>query len=541
VTKRSSRGFESFPGKSVSLAFRNERTWLNAIEAGTQEGFHRRFDDAVVQVRKAFGATHPMYIGGGPVDSKREMFADLCPADPKLVLGHFQKGTRADARAAIGAARGAFAAWSATPYLDRVRTLRRAADLVSERKFDLAAEMSFENGKNRLEAMADVDEAADLMRWYAAEMAANDGFERDMGRYLPNEVAKSALRPYGVWAVVAPFNFPLAIAAGMSSGALVTGNTVVFKPASDTPLLGLRLYEVLRDANVPPGVFNYLTGPGSTVGQELVDNPDVDGFVFTGSRDVGLRAYHRFGRSRPKPIITEMGGKNPAIVMASADLDEAAKGVARAAFGFGGQKCSACSRVLVDKRVKSAFLDRLVAEAKEIRIDDPWERDVGLGPLINEAAVRTYRNAVTQIRKSRKGRILAGGRTPKRPGFFVEPTIVAGLPRDHAVNREELFVPILSVIEVDGLDDALQVANDADYGLTAGIFSQEDREVRRFFEEIRAGVVYANRTAGATTGAIVGVQPFGGWKMSGNSGKSAGGHYYLQQFLREQSRTTYRA
>ncbi len=522
------------------MAFRNERTWLNAVEAGTEEEFHRRFDEAVARAQKDFGATHPMYIDGRPVQSRRGTFADLCPADPRLVLGHFQKGTRADARGAIAAARKAFPAWSATPYLDRVRTLRRAADLVSERKFDLAAQMSFENGKNRLETMADVDEAADLMRWYAEEMAANDGFERDMGRYLSNEAAKSVLRPYGVWAVVAPFNFPLAIAAGMSSGALVTGNTVVFKPASDTPFLGLRLYEALRDANLPPGVFNYVTGPGSTVGQELVDNPDVDGFVFTGSRDVGLRAYRRFGRSRPKPIITEMGGKNPAIVMASADLDQAAKGVARAAFGYGGQKCSACSRVLVDKRVKSAFLDKLVAESKQIHIDAPWGRDVGLGPLINDAAVRTYREAVAQVRKS-KGRILAGGRTPKRPGFFVEPTIVAGLPRDHAVNREELFVPILSVIEVDGLDDALQVANDADYGLTAGIFSQDDGEVRRFFQEIRAGVVYANRAAGATTGAIVGVQPFGGWKISGNSGKSAGGHYYLQQFLREQSQSTYGA
>jgi len=522
------------------VAFRNERTWLNAVEGGTQEEFHRRFDEAVARAVKGFGATHPMVIDGQPVSSRGGTFEDRCPADPKRVLGRFQKGTRADARAAIAAARRAFPSWSATPYLHRVRSLRRAADLVAERKFDLAAEMTFENGKNRLEAMADVDEAADLMRWYAEEMAANDGFERDMGSYFPYEVAKSTLRPWGVWAVVAPFNFPLAIAAGMSSGALVTGNTVVFKPASDTPLLGMRLYEVLRDAGVPPGVFNYVTGPGSTIGQELVDNPNVDGFVFTGSRDVGLRAYHRFGRSRPKPIITEMGGKNPAIVMASADLDEAAKGVARAAFGYGGQKCSACSRVLVDKRVKSAFLEKLVAETTAIRIDDPWERDVGLGPVINAAAVRTYRDAVARIRKS-KGRILAGGRTPKRPGFFVEPTIVDSLPRDHAVNREELFVPILSVIEVDGFDDALRVANDADYGLTAGIFSGDDREVRRFFDEVDAGVVYANRTAGATTGAIVGVQPFGGWKMSGNSGKSAGGHYYLQQFLREQSRTTYGA
>src|SRR5207245_1057090 len=327
------------------VEFRNERTWQNAVEMNKTEEFHAAYETAVDKVRADFGQEHPMMIGGEDVWAT-STFEDTSPADTKLVLGHFQKGGRPHSKHAIKAAKAAFPHWATTAYTDRVRLIERAADLVSERKFALAALMSFENGKNRYEAMADVDEAADLMRWYAADMLRNQGYERAMGQFLPGETTRSTLKPYGVWAVVAPFNFPLAIAAGMSTGALITGNTVVFKPASDTPFMGLRLAEVLRDAGVPLGVFSYVTGPGATVGQELVDNPDVDGFVFTGSRAVGTKALETFTRTRPKPIITEMGGKNPAIITASADLDQAAVGVMRAAFGYGGQKCSACSRVL---------------------------------------------------------------------------------------------------------------------------------------------------------------------------------------------------
>src|SRR6266571_8013273 len=509
------------------MEFRNERTWQNAVELGKTEEFHAHYEAAVDKVRAEFGAKHPMIVGG----------QEVC-ADTTLVLGHFQKGTRAHAKQAIDAAKAAFPGWAATPHGERVSIVQRAADLIAVRKFAYAALMSFENGKNRYEAMADVDEAADLMRWYAAEMLRNQGYEHPMGQFLPGETTRSILKPYGVWAVVAPFNFPLAIAAGMSTGAVITGNTVAFKPASDTPFMGLRLAEVLGEAGLPPGVFNYITGPGNTVGQELVDNPEVDGFVFTGSRAVGMKAFETFRGDRPKPMIAEMGGKNPTIVTATADLEKAALGVMRAAFGFGGQKCSACSRVLVDRSVKEAFLERLVAETQKIKVGDPTVRDVYLGPLINEAAVATYDKAIQEVKRS-KGKVLTGGTSGKGPGHFVAPTIVDGLPRDHRINREELFVPILSVIDVDGLDDAMRVANDVDYGLTAGIFTREPADLRRFFSEIEAGVLYANRAAGATTGAVVGVQPFGGWKMSGSSGKSAGGHYYLPQFLREQSHSEY--
>jgi len=524
------------PGRGI-VEFRNERTWQNAVEMNRTEEFHAAYEAAVDKVRSEFGQTHPMTIGGKDVGTA-STFKDVSPADTKLVLGRFPKGTRAHAKQGIKAARGAFPHWSATPWQDRVRIFQRAGDIVSERKFSYAALMSFENGKNRYEAMADVDETADLIRWYASEMTRNQGYEHPMGQFFPGESTRSVLRPYGVWAVVAPFNFPFAIAAGMSSGAAITGNTVVFKPASDTPYMGLKLCELLHEAGLPPGVFNYVTGPGSTVGQELVENDGVDGFIFTGSRAVGVGAFRRFNKGRPKPIVTEMGGKNPAIVTASADLEKAALGVMRAAFGYGGQKCSACSRVLVDRRVKDAFIEKLVAETQKVKIGDPTQRDVYLGPVINEAAVATYQKAVQEIRRS-KGRILAGGTALKGSGYFVEPTIVDGLPRNHRINKEELFVPILSIIAVDGMDDAIRVANDVDYGLTAGIFSREPAEVRRFFTEIDAGVMYANRAAGATTGAVVGAQPFGGWKMSGISGKAAGGYYYLQQFMREQSQSEY--
>src|SRR5919198_11975 len=470
------------------MDFRNERTWQNAVEMGKAEEFHAAYQAAIDQVRSEFGAKHPMIIGGEEVWATAT-FPDTSPADTTLVLGHFQKGTRAHTKQAIRAAKDAFPSWSATPYPERVRIAQAAADLIRDRKFPYAALMSFENGKNRLEAMADVDEAADLMRWYAAEMLRNQGFERPMGQYLPGETARSVLKPHGVWA------------------------------------------EVLHEAGLPPGVFNYVTGPGATVGQELIDNEDVDGIVFTGSREVGLRAFAAFTKVRPRPIITEMGGKNPTIVTASADLDKAAVGVMRAAFGYGGQKCSACSRVLVDRKVKAAFLEKLVSETRKIKTGDPTDRDVYLGPLINEEAVDKYEAAVAEIKRA-KGRILFGGKANRKAGHFVEPTIVESLPRGHRINGEELFVPILSVIEVDGLDDAIEVANDVDYGLTAGIFSQEPGEVRRFFSEVQAGVLYANRAAGATTGAVVGGQPFGGWKMSGTSGKAARGHHYLQQFLR---------
>lgn len=522
------------------MEFTNERTWLSATETGTQEEFHSRFESAVYKVREHFGETHAIQIGDEAIMG-RPTFEDRSPADLRIFLGRFQSGTASDAKRAIAAAKSAFPEWSRTDPIERVKIMLRAADMMSLEKYELAALLSFENGKNRFEAAADVDEAIDFLRYYSQQVVDTQGFSREMGRAVKNERARSVLRPYGPWAIISPFNFPLAIATGMTAAALITGNTAVLKPASDTPFMALRLYEILREAELPPGVLNFVTGGGSSVGATLVGSDDIEGLAFTGSRDVGLAAFRAFTAERPRPVVTEMGGKNPAIVTARADVKEAAEGVMRGAFGYGGQKCSATSRVLVDKRVQKQFVDALVEETDGIVIGPPWEREVFLGPVINEAAFETFRRFTKMA--SNAGTVRTGGgiRTEGvlKHGFYVEPTVVDRLPSNHRIHREELFVPILSVMPFNGLPEALDMANDSEYGLTAGIFSRDERELRAFFDRIEAGVVYANRRQGSTTGAIVGAQAFGGWKMSSVTFKGAGGPHYLQQFLREQSQTSY--
>ena len=404
--------------------------------------------------------------------------------------------------------------------------------------------MGYEAGKNRLECVGDVEESADLIEYYCHQIEQHDGFQVKLGALGPGEENASVLRPYGVWAVISPFNFPLALAAGPSGGALVAGNTVVFKPASVTPLLGYKLYEMMMEAGVPAGVFNFVTGGGSTAGQELIDNKDIDGIVFTGSKDVGMHLIRdNASRPFPRPLIIEMGGKNPALIMRSADLDKATDGVMRSAFGAQGQKCSACSRVYVAKPVRDEFVKLLVDKTKKIKIGNPLNRDVYLGPVINEDAVKAYERAVAQARAD-GGKILTGGRRltdgELAHGYFVEPTIIDGLPTRHPLFSEELFVPITVLGDMTTLDEAIDLANGTEYGLTAGIFSEDDREIQQFFDRIQAGVTYANRRAGATTGAWPGINSFGGWKASGSTGRGTGGPYYVQQFMREQSRVRIR-
>lgn len=524
-----------------SWKFEHENTWLRAGELGKGEAFHREYEAAVGRVRERFGQAHPNYIGGKERRSKTR-FPDTSPADTSLVLGYFPRATREDARDALRAARAAFPAWSSTPWKERVAVFRRAADFIADQKYDLAALMSFENGKNRLEAMADVDEAVDLIRWYCQMMAVNDGFQNDMPRVHPNEHTRDVLKPYGVWAVVSPFNFPLAIALGMTTGALLTGNTAVLKPASDTPFVALKGYEILADAGLPPGVLNYVTGSGSTLGAALVESKDIDGLAFTGSLAVGLASFKTLSREFPKPIVCELGGKNPAIVSRQADLDLAVEGVGRGAFGYGGQKCSACSRVYVEKGIKREFTNRLVEWTEAQKVGDPTERGTYLGPLINQAAYGKYLDSVRRARADGKiltgGHVLQGGDLSR--GYFVEPTIVDRLPKQHPIFTNELFVPLLAMASVNSFREAMRLANDVEYGLTAGLMSRDEDEIRYFLDHVEAGVVYVNRRYGATTGAMVGAQPFGGWKHSGVTGKHAGGLYYLQQFMREQSQSVYR-
>ncbi len=504
---------------------------------------HRELDRAIEQVATTFGKRYPLMIDGREVYASNA-YDDRSPIDTRILLGTFQMGEREHVRKAVAAARAAYPAWSARPWRERVALLKSVADGIRARRWELSALMGYEAGKNRLECVGDVEESADLIEYYCHQVEQHDGFRTRLGSLGPNEENASVLRPYGVWAVISPFNFPLALAAGPAGGALVAGNTVVFKPASATPLLGYALYEVVAAAGIPPGVFNFVTGGGRTAGQELVDHVGVDGIVFTGSKEVGMRLIRdNAARAIPRPLIIEMGGKNPALVMPSADLDKASDGVMRSAFSAQGQKCSACSRVYASKVIRDEFVRLLVEKTKRIKIGNPLNRDIYMGPVISEDAVKTYERAIERARED-GGRILTGGRRltdgELAHGYFVEPTVIDGLPVGHPLFSEELFVPITLVGDVTTFDEAIGLANDTEYGLTAGIFSEDDREIENFFNRIQAGVTYANRRAGATTGAWPGINSFGGWKASGSTGRGTGGPYYVQQFMREQSRVRIR-
>jgi len=502
--------------------------------------FHTSFTEALNRLRTSLGQTHSLYINGKPVEGSGggAPIVDTSPIDTSVVIGTFAAAGPEQVDQAVKTARVAQKAWAAKPWRERLAIMRKAAAIIRERKFDLAATMSLEVGKSRLEAMGDAEESADLIDYYAEQVQQANGFVRPMANLTPIERNTDVMRPYGVFACIAPFNFPLALSTGMSSAALMVGNAVVYKPAEDTPLTGLKLYEVYRDAGVPAGVFNFISGRGSQMGDALWQHPGVDGIVFTGSKPVGLRIFHGISANYVKPCLLELGGKNATIVMDSADLDAAAEGVMRSAFGLQNQKCSATSRVYVHKGVAEQFLARLQEKMKTMKMGDPTEQDVYFGPVINAKAVARYEAAVDQAKK--EGSILAGGERLKGgvfdKGNFVAPT-VARLPLQSSLFFEELFVPFLAVGEVSSLDEAIAESNKAEYGLTAGFFSRKQEEIDRFFDEVEAGVCYVNKRSGATTGAWPGAQPFTGWKGSGSTGKGGCGPYYVQQFVREQSRT----
>jgi 1-pyrroline-5-carboxylate dehydrogenase len=512
-----------------------------ATLSADNEELHAAYEEGVRTARSWLGQTIPAYVNG-QARSDGPTFELFSPNDSSLKLATVHEATQRDVDDAVAAARAAAPAWAGTPWRERVALLRRAADVISDRSNELAALMSIEVGKNRLESLGDVEEAADLIRYYCDQVEANDGFDRKMGQLFANEHTRSVLKPYGVWAVISPFNFPMALAAGPAGAALVAGNTVVLKPSPQGSFTGFKLYECLRDAGLPAGAFHYLPG-GDEVGAAIVRHPGVDGITFTGSYAVGMGVYKHFATSYPKPTVIEMGGKNPTIVSARADLELAAEGVARSAFGYSGQKCSACSRVYVERPALEEFQGLLAERARAVLVGDPVRRPVYMGPVINQEAVDRYRQAVEEA--SKEGRVLAGGELlggagDLPEGNYVAPTVVADLAADHRLFKDELFVPFVAVAGVDSLEQGLALANDTDYGLTAGFYSTDDDEIQRFLDGIQAGVVYVNRRAGATTGAWPGVQPFGGWKGSGSSGRAGGGLYYVQQFMREQSQTVIR-
>ena len=500
---------------------------------------HEALDEAIERAPESFGGEHYMIVGEDLVVAD-EQFEDHSPIDDRILLGRFQSGSTQHVRNAVAAARGALPEWSLRPWQERVAVMRGVAEAIREHRWELSVILGYEVGKNRLECVGEVEESSDFVDYYCDQMEEHQGFLTPMDGSGDGQKNVSVLRPYGVWAVLSPFNFPVALTTGPVAAALITGNTVVAKPSPITPFAVWRLAEIIAECDLPPGAFNFVTGSNEIVSRELVVAPDVDGVVFTGSYQVGMHLMREDkNRALPRPFIAEMGGKNPALVMRSADLEKATDGVKTSAFGLQGQKCSACSRVYVEGPLREAFTEMLVEKTVNVTIGNPLVKDVWLGPVISEASYERYRAAIRKAVDD-GGRVLTGGNRlsggPLEHGFYVEPTVIDGLPLDHELFRTELFLPITFIGEVDGLGHALDVANGTEFGLTAGIFSEDESEIERFFNGIEAGTVYANRRAGATAGAWPGVNPFGGWKGSASTGAGAGGPHYVQQFMREQSR-----
>jgi 1-pyrroline-5-carboxylate dehydrogenase len=502
---------------------------------------HDAFDAALAQVRAGLGAVHGLYLDGADV-MRAQTQRLVSPIDTRLTLGDFALATPADVPHAMQAAKAAFPAWRTRPAAERAALLRRVADVMEARVYTIAAALALEVGKNRMEALGEAQETVDFFRQYADDFERANGFDVP----LPNDpldgivsTNRSVLRPYGVWLVIAPFNFPLALMGGPTAAALVTGNVVIAKGSPHTPWAGRLLADCLRDAGVPAGVFQWLHGDGHELGRALAAQPDVAGITFTGSVAVGRELLVQSVSGRfPRPCIAEMGGKNPCIVTEHADLDVAAAGIVRSAYGLSGQKCSALSRLYVHQKVADGLIDRLRAQTAAVTVGDPTDRRHWMGPVNNAAAQARYRTWVQQLREG-GATLHAGGEVPTDAalthGYYVSP-VLAEAPADHPLWRQELFLPILMLQRVGSREEAMRLANDSEVGLTAGFYGAAD-EVPWFHEHIEAGVTYANRAQGATTGAWPGYQPFGGWKGSGSTGKAIASFHYLPLYLREQSRT----
>lgn len=502
-------------------------------------GVHAHLDEIIPEAEaRLLGKLRPALIAGSD-RAEGEIVRALSPIDREIILGEFPQGSAELVDEAVSAARAAFPSWRDIGWRRRVELLRASADIVEEKKWDLSVACLVEVGKSRLEAVGEVEEAIDLIRHYCDEMERTDGFSEKKGGAASTEHCSVVLRPYGVFAVIAPFNFPVALSIGMISAALVAGNTVVFKPSDAAGLTGRLVVEAVVAGGLPDGVLNLVQG-GDETGKALVSHPRVDGFAFTGSNPVGMSILRQVATSQAmRPVLAEMGGKNPAFVTRSADLAVAASGVARSAFGLSGQKCSAMSKAYVDQEIMDDFLSVLLETAGKFIVGDPRRRDVFMGPVIDRAALERFGKASAAA--SSDGSIIAGGKQLSggifECGPYVEPTIVTGLAADHPINRDELFIPFMSVLPFEDLDDAIADANRSAYGLTAGIYTKDEAELDRFLGTIEAGVLYANRAAGATTGAWPGFQSFCGWKGSGLTGKGGLGSWYVPQFMREQSRT----
>src|SRR6266571_2657942 len=482
---------------------------------------------ALREVRSRFGEKYPLVIGGEKVWTD-QLTPSVNPSAPTEIVGYAAKAGIPEAERAVKAARAAFRKWSRTPFEERARLVERAAEILERRRFELSALEVFEVAKAWSEADADIREAIDFCRFYAQQM-------RRLGRpkltqQVPGEESYHHYWPRGVAFVIAPWNFPIAILCGMASAAVVTGNTVIMKPSEQSIVCGAMLMQVFEEAGVPPGVLNFLSGHGSVIGAHLVDHKDIDLIAFTGSREVGLRIWESAGITRPgqrelKRVVCEMGGKNAVIIDSDADLDEAIVDSIYSAFGYQGQKCSALSRLIVLEENYDRVLERLLSATASLRVGNPEEPGMTVGPVIDKTAYERILNYI-EIGKSEATLAFQHQNVPAK-GYFIPPTIFVDVKPNMRIVREEIFGPVLSVLKARDLDEAVKIANGTDYALTAGFFSRSPAHIERAKAEIEAGNVYINRSC---TGAVVGRHPFGGFKMSGG-GTKAGGEDYLLQFL----------
>ncbi len=499
--------------------FRNEPT----IDYGRPET-GRRMREALEQVTRQLGEEYPIIIAGRKI-ATAEKIRSVNPSDLSEVVGFASKADRALAEQALQAAASAFESWRRVGPVERSRYLSKAAAIMRRRRIELVAWMVLEAGKTWPEADADVAEAIDFLEFYSREMvrlAAVQPLTRLMGE--DNELV---YLPLGVGVIIPPWNFPLAILAGMTSAAIVTGNAVVLKPASATPVIGAKFVEIMEEAGLPPGVLNFLPGPGEAIGDYLVSHPLTRFVSFTGSRDVGVRINDLAAKVHPgqkwlKRVVAEMGGKDAIIVDAGADLEDAVSGVVNSAFGFGGQKCSACSRAIILKDVYDEAVERIASRTKALVVGPAKDPGVNLGPVVDEGA---YKKILEYIEIGKQeGRLLAGGGKAPGNGYFIQPTVFVGVDRKARIAQEEIFGPVLAVIKASDFDDALAIANDTDYGLTGSLYSRNRRHLEQARAEFHVGNLYFNRKC---TGALVGVHPFGGFNLSGTDSKAGGRDYLL--------------
>ena len=488
---------------------------------------------AIEKVRGLLGREYPNTIDGEKITLEKK-FESINPANKSEVVGVFSEGDSdvSLVEKAIAAATEAFKTWKNVPYQERAEYLFKVADMMRQRKHELSAWMVFEVAKTWAEADGDTAEAIDFCEFYGREML-RWGSEQPITPN-PGEDNRLTYIPLGVGAVIPPWNFPLAIMAGMTMAAVVTGNTVVLKPSSDSPTIAAKFVEILDEAGLPKGVVNFISGSAAT-GEAMVTHPKTRFISFTGSKGVGLHINEEAAKTRDgqiwiKRVVAEMGGKDAIVVADDADLDAAASGVVSAAFGFQGQKCSACSRLIVDEKVHDELMTRVVDLTAKLKIGPPAEADTNVAAVINK---RSFDKTLEYIQKGidEGGRVLTGGKGDEAQGFFIEPTIITDVKVGDTIEQEEIFAPVLAVIKARDYDNAIEIANDTEFGLTGAVFSQSQERLEQARRDFHVGNLYLNRKC---TGALVGVHPFGGFNMSGTDSK-AGGREYLLQFMQGKS------